>query len=324
MWQGSGTSPPRSVAERAPPHRGRRRVAGLRRGRDGGRLGVRSAEHDRGAVRHGRLGPGDPDPRRRRPEDAGGRADPGDRHRRGDLAGDSGGRDRPDGPAAADRRRHRGARPLRPAPGLGRRPLGAGARLDDGRPDDRRRPGAADPGRRRGHSYTHPGVAIDQFGDGSANKWFNETIGKDFQRAEWTAVPLALGILLVAFGAFLAAVLPVGLALTSFLAANGLLALVSRRLPLDSSTSSVMLLIGLAVGVDYCMFYLRREREERAQGRDPETALRIAAATSGRSVLVSGRPSSWRCRACSCPGCCCSTASPWLRSSSSWSPCSDR
>ncbi len=134
----------------------------------------------------------------------------------------------------------------------------------------------------------HPGVTIDQFGDGSANQWFDETIGKDFQRAEWTAVPLALGILLVAFGAFLAAVLPVGLALTSFLAANGLLAVVSHRLALDSSTSSVMLLIGLAVGVDYCMFYLRREREERAQGRDPETALRTAAATSGRSVLVSG------------------------------------
>ena len=134
----------------------------------------------------------------------------------------------------------------------------------------------------------HPAVTFDEFGDGSANRWFNDTIGKDFQRAEWTAVPLALGILLVAFGAFLAAVLPVGLALTSFLAADGLLAVVSHRLPLDSSTSSVMLLIGLAVGVDYCMFYLRREREERAQGRDPETALMIAAATSGRSVLVSG------------------------------------
>jgi uncharacterized membrane protein YdfJ with MMPL/SSD domain len=134
----------------------------------------------------------------------------------------------------------------------------------------------------------HPDVRIDEFGDGSANKWFNDTIGKDFQRAEWTAVPLALGILLVAFGAFLAAVLPVGLALTSFLAANGLLALVSQRLPLDSSTSSVMLLVGLAVGVDYCMFYLRREREERARGRDPQAALRIAAATSGRSVLISG------------------------------------
>ncbi len=134
----------------------------------------------------------------------------------------------------------------------------------------------------------HPGVKIVEFGDGSANQWFNETIGKDFQRAEWTAVPLALGILLVAFGALLAAVLPIGLALTSFLAANGILALISHRLPLDSSSSSVMLLVGLAVGVDYCMFYLRREREERVQGRDPETALRIAAATSGRSVLVSG------------------------------------
>ena len=134
----------------------------------------------------------------------------------------------------------------------------------------------------------HPSVRIDEFGDGTANLWFNETIGKDFQRAEWTAVPLALGILLVAFGAFLAAVLPVGLALTSFLAANGLLALISHRLHLDTSTSSVMLLVGLAVGVDYCMFYLRREREERARGNDPQTSLRIAAATSGRSVLVSG------------------------------------
>jgi RND superfamily putative drug exporter len=134
----------------------------------------------------------------------------------------------------------------------------------------------------------HPAVRIDEFGDGSANQWFNDTIGRDFQRAEWTALPLALGILLVAFGALLAAVLPVGLALTSFLAANGVLAIVSHRMHLDTSASSVMLLMGLAVGVDYCMFYLRRVREERTVGRDPDTALRIAAATSGRSVLVSG------------------------------------
>jgi uncharacterized membrane protein YdfJ with MMPL/SSD domain len=134
----------------------------------------------------------------------------------------------------------------------------------------------------------HPEVRIDEFGDGSANHWFDETIGRDFQRAEWTAVPLALGILLVAFGAFLAAVLPVGLALTSFLAANGILAVLSHRMHLDSSTGSVMLLVGLAVGVDYCMFYLRREREERVRGREPADALAIAAATSGRSVLISG------------------------------------
>src|SRR4029078_3515106 len=83
-----------------------------------------------------------------------------------------------------------------------------------------------------------PAVRLDEFGDGSANQWFDDTIGKDFRRAEWTAVPLAIRILLVAFGALLAAPLPVGLALTSFIAANGLLALISHRLNLDSSASS--------------------------------------------------------------------------------------
>lgn len=134
----------------------------------------------------------------------------------------------------------------------------------------------------------YPGVRIDQFGEASANKWFNDTIMKDMQRAEWTVVPLALGILLVVFGALMAALLPVVLALTAFLAANGLLALISHALHMDQSASSVMLLMGMAVGVDYCLFYLRREREERAAGRDREAALRIAAATSGRSVLISG------------------------------------
>jgi RND superfamily putative drug exporter len=134
----------------------------------------------------------------------------------------------------------------------------------------------------------HREVRVEQFGDASGERWFNKTLGKDFSRAEMTAVPLALGILLVAFGALLAAVVPVAIALTAFLAANGLLAVVSHAMHMDGSASSVMLLMGLAVGVDYCLFYLRREREERAAGRDPETALRIAAATSGRSVLVSG------------------------------------
>ena len=134
----------------------------------------------------------------------------------------------------------------------------------------------------------HPAVTIEQFGEASANRWFNDTIGKDFSRAEWTVVPLAIGILLVVFGALVAALLPVGLALTAFLAANGLLALISHALHMDTSASSVMLLMGMAVGVDYCLFYLRREREERARGAGREAALRTAAATSGRSVLVSG------------------------------------
>ncbi len=134
----------------------------------------------------------------------------------------------------------------------------------------------------------HPGVTVEEFGDASANRWFSDTIMRDFRRAEWTVIPLAIGILLVVFGALLAALLPVVLALTAFLAANGLLALISHLLHMDESASSVMLLMGMAVGVDYCLFYLRREREERARGAGNEAALRTAAATSGRSVLVSG------------------------------------
>jgi RND superfamily putative drug exporter len=134
----------------------------------------------------------------------------------------------------------------------------------------------------------HPGVAISELGDASGMKAIYRVLNDDFHRAEWTAVPLALGILLVAFGALVAAVLPVGLAVTAVVAALGLLGVLSHLVPMDPTASSLVLLIGLAVGVDYCLFYLRRERQERARGHDPATALRIAAATSGRSVLVSG------------------------------------
>lgn len=139
-----------------------------------------------------------------------------------------------------------------------------------------------------GVQKSHDGFLVEQFGGASADLYFDEIMENDFKRAEWTAVPLALGILLIAFGALVAALLPVALALTAFIAAAGLVSVASHVMHTSSDAFSVMLLVGLAVGVDYSMFYLRREREERAAGRDPETALRIAAATSGRAVLVSG------------------------------------
>ncbi|GGV38888.1 membrane protein [Streptomyces longisporoflavus] len=132
------------------------------------------------------------------------------------------------------------------------------------------------------------GISVYQFGDASSEKQLSDLLSDDLTKAEFTAVPLALGILLVAFGAVVAALLPVGLALTACVAAFGLLSLASHQLHLFETTYSVMFLMGLAVGVDYCLFYLRRERDERAAGHDAETALRIAAATSGRAVLVSG------------------------------------
>ncbi len=134
----------------------------------------------------------------------------------------------------------------------------------------------------------HGDFTIEQVGDASINKQLNDSIGKDFSRAFVTSLPITLVILLIAFGALVAASVPILLALTAVLATIGLVAVTSHFTPVDSSINEVILLIGLAVGVDYSMFYLRREREERESGRSEQAALAAAAATSGRAVLVSG------------------------------------
>ncbi|MDG4859466.1 MMPL family transporter [Streptomyces sp. T-3] len=134
----------------------------------------------------------------------------------------------------------------------------------------------------------HSALRIAEIGGASMQKQYDDAFGDDFQQAEYSALPVAIGILLIAFGAVVAALVPVALAVTAILATTGLMAIVSHLQPMSETASSVMLLVGLAVGVDYCLFYLRREREERAAGRDGQTALQIAAATSGRAIIVSG------------------------------------
>jgi len=139
-----------------------------------------------------------------------------------------------------------------------------------------------------GVARAHPALYVGEYGDASATKALDDSVGRDFHRAELFSIPLTLAILLVAFGAFVAAGIPLLLALTAVLAAIGLLALPSQIWPADDAANSVILLIGLAVGVDYSLFYIRREREERALGKGREAALEAAAAPSGRAVLLSG------------------------------------
>jgi uncharacterized membrane protein YdfJ with MMPL/SSD domain len=134
----------------------------------------------------------------------------------------------------------------------------------------------------------NPDFTVEQVGDASVTKQLNDSISSDFSRALVTSLPITLVILLIAFGALVAASVPLILALTAVLATIGLVALISQVSPVDQSINEVILLIGLAVGVDYSMFYLRREREERESGRSEEASLAAAAATSGRAVLVSG------------------------------------
>ncbi|HEY1509813.1 MAG TPA: MMPL family transporter [Solirubrobacteraceae bacterium] len=135
---------------------------------------------------------------------------------------------------------------------------------------------------------SHPSLRIEQAGDASADKALNKSFDDDFAKARTLSLPITLLILIFAFGALVAAGIPALLAITGVGATLGLVAVVSHFAPVDPAVSEVVLLIGMAVGVDYSLFYMRREREERAAGRDEQAALEAAAATSGRSILISG------------------------------------
>jgi RND superfamily putative drug exporter len=134
----------------------------------------------------------------------------------------------------------------------------------------------------------HPGLKVEEAGDASLDRATGNITGQDFHRAEITSVPVSLVLLLIVFGALIAAGIPLLLAGTAVISAISLLAIPGRWLPIDSTTSSIVLLVGMAVGIDYSLFYLRRTREERAAGHDTREALRIAAGTSGRAIGVSG------------------------------------
>jgi uncharacterized membrane protein YdfJ with MMPL/SSD domain len=134
----------------------------------------------------------------------------------------------------------------------------------------------------------NPSLRIEQFGDASVAKALDKSINNDLKKATTLSLPITLAILVLAFGALAAAGVPLLLALTAVVATLGLVAIPSQFAPVDKAVAEVILLVGMAVGVDYALFYLRREREERAAGKDAQAALEAAAATSGRSVLVSG------------------------------------
>ncbi|MGW4466801.1 MMPL family transporter [Micromonospora sp. NPDC004704] len=133
-----------------------------------------------------------------------------------------------------------------------------------------------------------PALRIEQSGPASVQAGINEQLGSDFVKAETLSLPVTLLIMMVAFGAIIAAGVPVLLAFSSVGAAMGLWALVSQLVPDPGQVSNMILLMGMAVGVDYSLFYLKRERQERARGRNRIDAIEIATATSGHSVVVSG------------------------------------
>src|ERR687895_558752 len=134
----------------------------------------------------------------------------------------------------------------------------------------------------------HPDVRVEQFGEVSAAKAIAAQDAKDGKQAQLISNGLMLVILLVAFGAVVAAGLPLLLGATAVAGTVGLLGPVSQLYALPVDVADLVVIIGLAVGVDYAMFYSRRVMEERDRGHSAENAVEIAAGTSGRAVLISG------------------------------------
>ena len=134
----------------------------------------------------------------------------------------------------------------------------------------------------------HPDVRVEAFGEVSAPKAIAAQAAKDGKQSKLISNALLLVILLVAFGAVVAAGLPLLLGATAVAGTVGLLGPVSQLYALPTDVAELVVIIGLAVGVDYAMFYTRRVMEERDRGLSAEAAVERAAATSGRAVLVSG------------------------------------
>jgi len=134
----------------------------------------------------------------------------------------------------------------------------------------------------------NPDARFEQAGEASVVNAMDEVVADDLGRVELFSLPLILVILTIAFGALAAASVPLILGVTAVAGALGAAGLISQIAPDDGSTAALIVLIGLAVGVDYSLFYIRREREERRRGKGPVAALDAAAATVGRAVVVSG------------------------------------
>ncbi|MFS3129416.1 MMPL family transporter [Nocardioides sp. Bht2] len=134
----------------------------------------------------------------------------------------------------------------------------------------------------------HPELRIEQSGSTSINTAIWERVGSDLLKAEAISLPITLLIMVFAFGALVAAGVPLLLALTGIAVALGLYAPLSMLVPDAGSVASVVMMIGMAVGVDYCLLYLKRERSERRRGVGTTEAIELAARSAGHAVVLSG------------------------------------
>jgi RND superfamily putative drug exporter len=132
------------------------------------------------------------------------------------------------------------------------------------------------------------GFRISIGGDASITKQSEDLIEEDFAFALRANIPVTLAILILAFGALVAAGIPLALAFAAIVVATGILSLLSQISPLSQVYSEIVLLMGLATGIDYALFVVSRYRFERGQGASADESLRAAMSTSGKAVVFAG------------------------------------
>ena len=132
------------------------------------------------------------------------------------------------------------------------------------------------------------GFEIDMLGGTSGNVAMNELVDSEFGMILMVALIGGFIVMVLAFGSVIAAVIPLIMALVSVFLAIGVATLVSRVEPLNMYYYEMIMLIGLAVGVDYSLFIINRFREERASGLDKMAAIQAASGTTGRAVFYAG------------------------------------
>lgn len=133
-----------------------------------------------------------------------------------------------------------------------------------------------------------PGFKPLIVGDGSLEREFHEVFAEDLERAEMIGLPAALIVLVLVFGAAVAAGVPVVMALLGIFISVGITGVLSRMFGVNSIVVNMITMIGLAVGIDYTLFIIERFREERARGVEKLAAIATSGATASRAVLFSG------------------------------------
>jgi RND superfamily putative drug exporter len=132
------------------------------------------------------------------------------------------------------------------------------------------------------------GFTTAQTGDASLNEMIGEVAKGDLEKAEIFGLPAALVVLVIVFGALLAAGMPLVLSAISIVVALALTGLIGQVYPMSTFVLNILTMMGLAVGIDYTLFVISRYREERARGLEKIDAVAATGGTANRAIFFSG------------------------------------